>query len=177
MDEVLNLISAVTSIVAVFGVIFVGVELLQQSRTSRSTFIDRLAESVDDHINTELILDRGGRLHDENDDLDDACVAELIKFLTFFERVASHIENKAVPFRIISDLFSYRFFLLVHNPNVQKRILLNRDMKEYWSMVFALHAKWIRFKRARGEAIYREDLAQPLENDPFYKECNKKRSV
>lgn len=168
MANVLALISAITSSIAVLGVVFVGLELLQQSRTSKSTFIDSLAESVDKYINTELLLDRNGRLNTFQDSLSADCEAELIKFLTFFERIASHIDNKAIPFETVNNLFSYRFFLLVHNINVQKHLLLNPDMREYWSLIFSLHARWLAYKREAGEPIYMEEASLELTSDEFY---------
>jgi len=49
-------------------------------------------------------------------------VEAIEKYLNFFERIQLILDTQVLDLEIIDKLFAYRFFYLVHNPNVQSKV-------------------------------------------------------
>jgi hypothetical protein len=164
-------ISATSAIVSAMALIFLGFQVSYQVRVTNAQFIQQLAQDVDQHVMTELMLDKGGGLYALKEHLDREEESSLILFLTFFERLSYNVDHGVENMKAYDRLFSYRFFLLVHNPNVQKHILLNPNMKSSWVYIFTLHKKWLDYKHTRSLPVIREDGIEGLVADDFYQAC------
>ncbi len=85
-------------------------------------------------------------------------VEAIEKYLNFFERIQLILDTQVLDLEIIDKLFAYRFFYLVHNPNVQSKVLLNSDMQPYFCSFFELYFTWLEYRRKKRLPIPRDEL-------------------
>lgn len=162
-------ILAATAIVPSFGLIFLGFQTFYQKRISEAQFIQQLAQDVDKNVMTETRIDQGGDLYELCDSITQDDKASLITFLTFFERLNYLIDNEVGSLDVFDKLFSYRFFILVHNPNVQRHLLLKEGMAPSWAEIFKLHKRWLEYRRQRSTPIPRDSGSESLINETAYR--------
>jgi hypothetical protein len=158
--EVVNAIAAVISgLAASLGLLFVGLQLRSTDRQTKAQFINDLARDIDLHVRAESNLDRGGKWWYENTNiLEQEDVESIEKYLNFFERIKLIFDTKVIDLETIDELFAYRFFYLVHNPNVQSEILLHSDMKPYFRSIFKLYSIWLKYRQAKELPIPRDEF-------------------
>ena len=65
---------------------------------------------------------------------------DLINYLAYFEAIAVMVKNGTVMIEDINDLFYYRFFIAVNNPEVQQNELFPSN--PYYRGIFYLDEKW-----------------------------------
>ena len=159
-------------LLAAIGIAFVVVELRQQSRIAKAEFIEMLAQDVDTNVMTEAMLDDGD-LKEYKSSITMTQKYDLIKFLTFFERVKVICDLRVGSLELFDKLFAYRFFLLTHNQNVQNHILLSKNMSESWNSIFILHKNWADFREKNGLRNYFPAGYSTLVQHPAYRAANK----
>lgn len=170
MDGQLQLwISTAAALSSAIGLLFLGFQTRFQSRLARAQFLDKLSCDVDLNIDIEVELEPSGRLFAEQDNFDQKDRRDIIRFLTFFDRLAHLYELKFVSIDIIDNMFAYRFFILTHNPNVQKFELLDNNTKHFWVSVFALHKEWYKYRKNKKKKVLREEYLERLVSDDVYK--------
>lgn len=171
LKQSLEFVTGVAAIATAMGLFFIGYESFLQSRISQASFLDKLAEDVDSNLDTEMKIDIGGELYNFKENLAPEDRALLIKYLTFFERIHVILELGVVPMKAVDLLFSYRFFLLSHNPNVMSFMLTDRKNAPYWTSIFLLHKKWITYKQKRALPIVRPEGMEKLTSHDFYRDA------
>ncbi len=162
-------ISVAAVLTSALGVLFLSLQTFHQTRVSQAQIIQALSQDSDQNVLVEIELDRGGALYEYQNVISREQLAGLISFLTFFERINTFVELELTSMKIFDELYGYRFFLLTHNLNVQRHILLNPDMKEAWRAIFKLHKRWLRFRRKRRINIPWEDRVTSFECGALYK--------
>lgn len=162
-------IATIAALSSAIGLIFLGFQTRFQSRLAKAQFLDKLSCDVELNIEIEIELEQAGRLYLEIDTLEPEDRRDIIRFLTFFDRLAHLYELKFVSMAIIDNLFAYRFFILTHNPNVQKFELMADDTKHFWISIFALHKAWYKYRKNKNKKILREEYREGLVNDDVYK--------
>lgn len=161
------LITAVTAIVGVFGLIY------QQSRlreVNSAQFLTTLSQMYINHNEYQELLDeleqtrktrKGANITEEQKRIAANC-------LDFFEPVYVLIKSNAITMAQIDDLFCYRFFALVNNPIVQDCVI--RPYHLYYSNIAKLHKEWTRFiiRSSKNKKVpyFETDLSKK----PWYKE-------
>lgn len=130
------------------GLLFVGLQMRAGRRLARAQFVNELGRDVDLHCEVESCLDREGPWYNEveltHEDMD-----QIELYLNFFERVKYIRDTNVLDMETIDGLFAYRFFHLVHNPNVQKRVLYHEDMVAHYQAIRELYAEWVSYRQSR----------------------------
>ncbi|WP_048321000.1 hypothetical protein [Crocosphaera watsonii] len=162
MEELKTTTEIISGISAVIGLFFVGFQLHSGERLAKAQFINELARDIDSHRETESHLDREGKWYEPNEP--NATFSQqdkelLEKYLNFFERVKFILDTKVIDIKTIDCLFAYRFFNLVHNPNVQQEILLSPPLRSYYESIFSLYDTWIEYRK--GKDIPRKRFTLP----------------
>ncbi len=70
--------------------------------------------------------------------------AEISNYLTFFETIYLLEKNGVINFKIIDDLFAYRFFLAVHSDVFQEKKL--GAQPENFKNIFQLEREWMNYR-------------------------------
>ncbi|NEZ54983.1 hypothetical protein [Adonisia turfae] len=156
MDTFNALATFISGASAVIGLFFVGFQLRSSERLAKAQFINELARDIDNHAAAESYLDRGGQWYTANAAFSQEDKALIEKYLNFFERVKFILDTKVIDMETVDDLFAYRFFYLVHNPNVQSEILFNTDMQAYYRSIFCLYSTWLNYRKSRKLSLPRQ---------------------
>ena len=154
-----------------FGLLFLAVQTQFQTKLAKAQFVNELSEDVDRNIDLEVQLEQGGRLYDLLEEIPEADHQSIVKFLTFFDRLYHLLRLGVIPLNIIDNMFAYRFFILVHNPNVQKFELLGEQTRHYWLSVFSLHKMWYAYRIRKRLPILRPDGAKDSGMTVFTREA------
>ena len=85
-------------------------------------------------------------------------LSDIIRYLTFFEKVHLLKENQAIDISTIDLLFRYRFFRVVHNINTQKYILKNKKYNRHLLALFAIYEDWLHYCNKRKIKIPNDNL-------------------
>lgn len=104
--------------------------------------------------------------------------SQISNYLTFFETLYLLIENNAVSFRAIDDLFAYRFFLAVHSQYIQQMKLAPQP--DNFANIFKLEHEWLEYRKKIGKIptendIYGKNTLDKLVTPEKYKQLIKKR--
>jgi hypothetical protein len=157
--EVVNAIAALISgLAASLGLLFVGLQLRSTDRLTKAQFINVLAEGIDSHSEAETNLDPGGKWYESDTPLDQKDMEILEKYLNFFERVKFIFDTEVIDIETVDELFAYRFFHLVHNPNVRQQIILHPDIQPYYSSIFKLYYVWLEYRKNKRMPIPRDEF-------------------
>lgn len=158
--EAVNALAAVISgLAAAVGLLFIALQMRSAQKLAKAQFINELCRDIDSYAETESCLDREGIWYANGAIFDQKDMEAIEKYLTFFERIRFILDAQVLDIETIDDLFAYRFFYLVHNPNVQSNVLLNPDMQPYFSSVFQLHSVWIKYRQTKGLPIPRAEVS------------------
>jgi hypothetical protein len=157
--EAVNAVAALISgLAAALGLLFVGLQLRSTDRLAKAQFINELAEGIDSHSKAESNLDPGGKWYKIDTSLDQEDMENLEKYLNFFERVKFIFDTKVIDIETVDELFAYRFFHLVHNPNVQSKIIFHPEMQPYFNSIFKLYYIWLEYRKVKGLPIPRSEF-------------------
>ncbi len=162
------IISTFVALTSAIGLLFVGLQTRFASKLARAQFLDKLSMDVDENIDIEVDLEQNGELYELRSTCNQETRRKIIKFLSFFDRIAHLYKLGFVDIKIIDAMFAYRFFILVHNPNVQEFELLNQKTRHFWISIFALHKVWYAYRKRNGQPLLREEHAQRLFDDSVY---------
>ena len=89
-----------------------------------------------------ILQDRvDGKGHDRTGEI---TKAEISNYLTFFETIYLLEKNGVIDFKIIDDLFAYRFFLAVHSEVFQREKL--GAQPENFNNIFKLEREWMDYR-------------------------------
>lgn len=89
----------------------------------------------------------------------------LINYLVYLSGIASCVHGENLEIEYIDDLFAYRFFLAMNNPEVQELELVS--YAQFYRGCYQLYEKWIRFRRESGK--YKENIEIPLQETSLEK--------
>lgn len=80
---------------------------------------------------------------------------EVSNYLTFFETIYLLVESGAIKMKTLDDLFSYRFFLIIHNETIQKMKLVDSPFN--FRNIYYLEDIWMKYRKDHGLPIYKEE--------------------
>ena len=78
-----------------------------------------------------------------------------INYLVYNEALAALVFRKVLSLEVIDDLFSYRFFLAMNNPVLQREEIIPEA--EYYKGSIKLFKKWIAYKKRNGLSVVLEE--------------------
>lgn len=81
----------------------------------------------------------------------------LINYLVYLEAMAAIMQRGVMHLDLVDDLFAYRFFIAINNPEVQEVEL--KPYKAYYQGCYALAEAWTKRMRKQGWEIPLDDTA------------------
>lgn len=82
---------------------------------------------------------------------------DIVNYLQWCETLASLVLENVLSLHSIDALFSYRFFLIVNHPQIQKKEII--PSKEYYRGIYLLYNKWETYKKKLNLKILNEETA------------------
>lgn len=83
----------------------------------------------------------------------------VVEYLTFFETVYILYKRNLIDIAVLDDLFSYRFFIAVNNPDIQRLELICDAC--YYKNIYTLDYVWSSYRRKQGKPVeFEGSLAQ-----------------
>ena len=154
----------ITVIVAVW-------QLKESKEIARATFIKELNQSYVENSDYMQVYNMLQNCYDETcehhpkEGVCDKCQINIEKgvisnYLTFFETIYILKERKVLDFKIIDDLFAYRFFLAVHSEYFQRSKLIPQP--ENFKNIFKLEREWLDY-RVKVDKLNKDKLKEALE--------------
>lgn len=147
----------VATIVAALGIFGVWIQLKKEADIKEAEFLMSFNFTF---ITTEKFVEMEKKLEHyrktgESMNFTEEDRQNLIDYLVYLESFAPLILNKMVRLEIVDNLFGYRYFLAVNNPEVQAFELCIEA--EYYRGCFAVYRKWKEYR-------IKKNLPIPLES-------------
>jgi hypothetical protein len=137
-------------LLTVAGLLAIAQQIRDTRRLTKAQFVSNLENDLSTHYLTYTkllpgeIWSNAGVGPQKSEE-----VATIVLYLSFFAKLKFLLDLGVLDLSLINRMFSFRFFLVVHNKHVQGRILYSDLYERYWSEIFALHAQWAEYRRAR----------------------------
>ncbi len=148
--------TAVTTVTAIIGAYAIWYEWRKDSKIKQAEFMMGLNESF---INNPKLVEIEHKLENYRkhgiQELGEEDRQSVIDYLVYHEGLAALYFRGVLNLDVIDDLFSYRFFLAMNNPWVQREELLP-DM-EYYRGCIMLYKIWHEYKVDRKKPILLEN--------------------
>ena len=97
---------------------------------------------------------------------------DLTDYLVYLESLAPLVLNKMIRLEVVDDLFGYRYFIAVNNPEVQEEELCKDG--QYYRGCFSLYRVWKDYRKTKDLPI--PMMENSLDKQPaFEKYARKKR--
>lgn len=157
------LFSSLTAITAIIGVFCLIYQLSQAQKVNSAQFLTTLSQMYIENKEYQLLL---AELEGNNNKLTPKQEQIAANCLDFFEPFYIHLDVKSFRMDQIDDLFCYRFFAIVNNPEVQERVICPHY--EYYSNIAKLHRDWKSFRKKANKKIPLEET--DLSEQSWYKE-------
>lgn len=158
-DTFVSIITIITAIVGAFGI---WLELNKEQEINQASFIltinsdfyalggkgtmyaADLEKMLDEDFNGVKKLE----LKEEN-------MVMVVQYLVWLKTLSSLINRRMIKISAIDDLFSYKFFVAVNNPQIQQMELL--PYKTAYLGIFKAHKAWKKYRERHGLEIYNFD--------------------
>ena len=142
----------INSVAAVVGIIAIWYQMKREKDLSEAEFIINLNNSFTSNAEIKNIYRKleVSKLTNE-DPFNEEDSINIVDYLTFFETLNNLLKRRVIKFEMIDDLFSYRFFIAVHNQYIQNRELV-KD-KEYYNNIYILYKDWTEYRRKKNKPI------------------------
>ena len=114
--------------------------LLLQLKDSKDFNEGSFITQLNDSFNNNEAIQRIYRKLQMNEPISDSDTPDIVAYLTYFETVWVLLKKNILDFDTLDNLFSYRFFLAVTNPDIQRISLIRYD-SEYINL-YMLEKKW-----------------------------------
>ena len=135
----------VTTITAIIGVFAIWLQLKKERELNEAQFIMDYNSSF--ISNSELVeieseLEKYRKINELR--IDESNRQAFINYLVYNEALAALVFRNVLTLDVIDDLFSYRFFLAMNNPILQKEEIIPEA--EYYKGSIKLYEKWVNYK-------------------------------
>lgn len=160
-----KLIAILTALAGLFSIF---IEFRRAKKLAEAQFVTNLNHdfnSTDSIIRLYNKLEKYYRSGGKVDVFEDTEISDLVIYFTFFETLYTLIEKNIISIAKIHDLFSYRFFIIVHNLQIQER-----ELKPYgfsYENIFALYDIW--FSHALKLEIEKQKQLAKKNKKPYQK--------
>ncbi|MBE5755192.1 MAG: hypothetical protein E7341_00720 [Clostridiales bacterium] len=157
-DTFVSLITIITAIVGAFGI---WLELNKEQEINQASFI--LSINSDFYAlggkGTMYAADLEKMLDEDFSgvkklELTKEHQTMVIQYLVWVKTLSSLINRRMIKISAIDDLFSYKFFVAVNNPEIQKMELI--PYKTAYRGIFKAHKIWKKYREKHGLEIYNE---------------------
>lgn len=157
-DTFVSLITIITAIVGAFGI---WLELNKEQEINQASFI--LSINSDFYAlggkGTMYTADLEKMLDEDFSgvkklELKEEHQVMVIQYLVWVKTLSSLINRRMIKISAIDDLFSYKFFVAINNPEIQKMELI--PYKTAYRGIFKAHKLWKKYREKHGLEIYNE---------------------
>lgn len=158
-DSFVTIVTVLTAIVGAFGI---WLELNKEQEINQASFI------LEIHSNFYALGGKGSMLTaDFEKRLDDDFAGKeklqltekdsemVVQYLVWVKTLASLINRKTIKISAIDDLFAYKFFIAVNNPQVQAMELV--PYASAYKGIYKAHKDWKKYRLRHGQEIYNEE--------------------
>jgi len=154
------------SITAIIGVIAIWYQMKRDKDLTEAEFINNLNNTFTTNPDIKYIFaklqnNRGSKA----DPFIDEDMIKVVDYLTFFETISNLIQRHVLNFEMINDLFSYRFFIIIHNIHIQDREIIPDN--SYYGNLYTLHKLWVHYRKKNNLDIPYESISLD-KRDPDY---------
>ena len=157
-DTFVSIITILTAIVGAFGI---WLELNKEQEINQASFI--LSINSDFYAlggkGTMYAADLEKMLDEDFSGVKKLKLTEehqtmVIQYLVWVKTLSSLINRRMIKISAIDDLFSYKFFVAINNPEIQKMELI--PYKTAYRGIFKAHRIWKKYRVKHGLEIYNE---------------------
>lgn len=157
-DTFVSIITILTAIVGAFGI---WLELNKEQEINQASFI--LSINSDFYAlggkGTMYAADLEKMLDEDFSGIKKLELTEehqtmVIQYLVWVKTLSSLINRRMIKISAIDDLFSYKFFVAINNPEIQKMELI--PYKTAYRGIFKAHKIWKKYRVKHGLEIYNE---------------------
>lgn len=151
-----DMIGFVSLLFAAISAYLVAVQLRESKKLQEAEFIVNLNQTFVDNDSYAAMyseLEKSDREHSDPK----LSRVEVSNYLTFFETIYLLVETGAIKMKTLDNLFSYRFFLAVHNKTVQDMKLV--DEPDNFRNIYYLETMWMKYRKDKGLSIYKEEYS------------------
>ena len=158
-DSFVTVVTVLTAVVGAFGI---WLELNKEQEINQASFI------LEIHSNFYALGGKGSMLTADfekrlDDDfagkkklqLTEADSEMVVQYLVWVKTLASLINRKTIKLSAIDDLFAYKFFIAVNNPQVQAMELV--PYASAYKGIYKVHKDWKKYRLRHGQEIYNEE--------------------
>ena len=170
MSEVATIITTVTAIIGAFAIWF---QMKRERDINEAEFIMNYNTSFienPEYVALEQKLEQYRKRVEQKssvDEYEDIITEEnrqtVINYLVYHEALAVFVKKRVLSLDSIDDLFAYRFFLIMNNPEVQRKELCPEA--QYYHGCFWLHKKWTEYRKKKGLYILMEDTTLEMTDE------------
>jgi len=149
-EYVSTVVATVVAALGIFGVCF---QLRREATIKESEFLmdfNFTFITTEKFVKLEHRLERY-RIHGEPLNLTEDDRQDVIDYLVYLESLAPLVINRMVHLEIVDNLFSYRYFVAVNNPEIQAFELFPEA--EFYRGCFEVYSMWKRYKTKKGRPI------------------------
>lgn len=157
MDDSLadKIATIITMITAIIGAVALFIQFKKDKDVNQAEFIINYGKYYYE-VNETNEIERKLEYYGQNPDIfEEKDKMGIIKSLVWCEGLSVLIQKNVIDLSLVDNLFSYRFFMLVHNPYIQNCEI--KPYKEYYKGIFALHKIWCDYKRKTNQIILGEE--------------------
>lgn len=164
MSDVATIITTITAIIGAFAIWF---QMKRERDINEAEFIMNYNISFienPEYVELEQKLERyrkvveaGGNVEKLGEILTEENQQTVVNYLVYHEALAVFVKKRVLSIDSIDDLFAYRFFLVMNNPEIQRKELCPEVL--YYHGCFWLHKKWTEYRRKKGLYIMLEETS------------------
>lgn len=164
MSDVATIITTVTAIIGAFAIWF---QMKRERDINEAEFIMNYNISfIENPEYVELeqklekyrkVIESGGNPEDAEEIMTEENQQIVVNYLVYHEALAVFVKKRVLSIDSIDDLFAYRFFLIMNNPEIQRKELCPEA--QYYHGCYWLHKKWTEYRKKKGLYILLEDTS------------------
>ena len=161
--------SVVTTITAIIGAVALYIQFKKDKEIDQASFMIEFHESfysIDGNSEILNILDEQANGNFKDDLTDKKYYKSVMGYLGWIRTLCSLIENDVLEIKKVDEIFSYKFFALTNNKQVQDVELVTNS--KYYEIVYRVHQKWSDYKRKNNKSIVFENTS--LDKAPCYQQ-------
>lgn len=161
MSDVATIITTVTAIIGAFAIWF---QMKRERDINEAEFIMNYNISfIENPEYVELeqklekyrkVIESGGNMEDAEEIMTEENQQTVVNYLVYHEALAVFVKKRVLSIDSIDDLFAYRFFLIMNNPEIQRKELCPEA--QYYHGCYWLHKKWTEYRKKKGLYILLE---------------------
>ena len=174
LQERSSISETITTVTAALGVFAIWHEMKRSKDLAEAEFIINLNKSFVENKNMNAIYYKLEKYRNKSDKevFDESEIPSIVQYLTFYETIYGLLRRNLLKIEIIDDLFAYRFFLIVHNEEVQRKELI-KDRK-YYKNIYMLHDLWTNYREKNKLDIIMPLSSLRLKCEDYYEFAKKK---